>query len=80
MLDVNLTWRRQRTQIRFATVMKKFKPNSHLTVVWRNYPNEYGEVCFTTMAENPEYFLWIHLREGAFIELIEKFKLELKEQ
>ena len=74
-LDCSKSFTRQKIDMSFEEVLKKFKLSSHFIVVIRN--GEYGEIAFSTLKE-PDYFLWINVSLEIFNEIIKQFKLHKK--
>jgi len=83
-LDCSESWARQRIDMSFDDIMKKFSASSHFVVIHRRGSMEHknteiwkwkGEVGFSTMGGEISYYLWIHLTEDEFSGMIKKFKL-----
>jgi hypothetical protein len=74
-LDCTKSFQRQRIDMSFEEVLKKFKLTSHFVVINRH--NEYGEIGFCTFKE-PDYFLWINVNLEIFHEITKKFDLHKK--
>ena len=80
-LDCSKSLHRQKIEMSFEDILKKFKSNCHFVVIHRKgFPSgeHYIEVGFSTMAETPEYFLWIYLKEEKLPDLIKKYELYTK--
>ena len=75
-LDYNVSFAKQRTEMSFAEVMKKFNNSCHFVVIQRNYPKpgDRGEIGIRTM-ESPDYFLFIYLSVENLNKIVERYKL-----
>ena len=61
-LDCSKSWYRQKTDMSFEDIMKKFDKTCHFIVIHRNFGREnHIEVGFCTMGKGPDYFLWINV-------------------
>ena len=73
-LDCSKSFIKQRTEMTFEDVLKKFKIGSHFVVINRH--GEYGEIGFCTFKE-PDYFLFINVNLEVLIEISKKFNLNV---
>lgn len=61
-LDCNKSFHRQRIDMDFDEIMEKLEPGTHFVIIHRHHdPENYLEIVFRTMADTPDYFLWIQL-------------------
>ena len=80
-LDCSISWSRQEIEMSFEDIMKKFDAGCHFVVIYRRgfILDEYiGEIGFST-GWGISYFLWIYLEFEKLNELVDKYKLEVKE-
>lgn len=68
-LDCNENWARQRIEMSFEDIMKKFDNKCHFTIKYRSDTKNYLEVAFGTMSTGVDYFLWMFL-EPQYLEQI----------
>jgi hypothetical protein len=88
-LDCSVSWARQRCEMSYEEVMKKFCKGCHFTFITGEelrhsvedeclYTQRYIEICFSTMTTcRPEYFLWIEVDADECLNFfIKKYKLK----
>ncbi len=76
-LDCSKSYSRQRIEMSFEDILKKFDNNSHFVIIHRRgYRNWdfHVEIGFRSMT-GIDYFLWIHLKEDKLSYFIEKYNL-----
>jgi len=76
-LDCKISFRRQRIEMSFEEVLKKFDNKCHFVVINRYSvmsKERYGETGFRTMAD-PDYFLWVCFPLEDLKMLTSKYKL-----
>lgn len=59
----------------FEDVMKKFDSSCHFVVIHRTKDN-YGEIGFSTMLGDPDYFLFIHITTEKLKKLVSWYNLK----
>lgn len=83
-LDCAESWARQKVEMSFNEIMKKFTNTCHFTIIHRRGNEEskhkdlwkwQGEIGFSTMGQGVEHFLWINISEEDLEKLVEKFEL-----
>lgn len=72
-LDCTNSFQRQKIDMSFEDIIKKFKEKSHFVIINRH--GEYGEIGFCTLKEL-DYFLWINISIEILEEIIKKFNLK----
>lgn len=61
-LDYRVSWCRQRIDMPWNEILAKLTDRCHFTMIKRTVrPEHHLEVCFSTIGETPEYFLWIEV-------------------
>jgi len=59
-LDCTKSWARQLIDMPLPEILTKFTPDCFFSVIWRDRPDQYLEVAFSTSG-SPSYFLWVFL-------------------
>jgi hypothetical protein len=73
-LDCRESWRRISIDMSFEDILGKLKGDCHFSIIYRDKPENYLEIAFSTLEKEVDYFLWIildmkHLND--FIEYID---------
>lgn len=76
-LDCSESWSRQKINMSFEDILKKFKKakRHHFVVIQRFRLTTFGEIGFS-LKEDVEYFLWIYVSLHDFEKLIKKYNLK----
>jgi hypothetical protein len=81
-LDCSVSAARQKVDMSFDEMLQKLNKKSFFTVIDRgtfyNWDTKHFEIGFSTITENPEYFLFILVKDEDFKDL--KFKYGLKSE
>jgi hypothetical protein len=77
-LDCSKSFARQKIDMSFEDILKKFTNAALFNVVNRRGHNDpwYGEISFRAMEPAIDYFLWINVTQGHLDRLIEKYNLK----
>ena len=76
-LDCSVSWARQKIDMSFKEIMKKYDTKCHTVVIYRRgfFKEEYiGEIAFTTMT-GVSYYLWIYVTKENLDKIIKEYKL-----
>jgi hypothetical protein len=80
-LDCKISWARQKTNMPFPEILVKLTQKCHFVFIIRNMPayeqNQFLEIGFCTLAQKPEYFLFIHCEIEHLNYFVDKYKLEI---
>ena len=80
-VDVNLNITKEKINMSFEDIMKKFDNSCHFVVINRydvmNYEH-YGEIGFSTIA-GKEYVLWIYITDKDLDDIVKKYNLKIWE-
>lgn len=76
-LDVSKSYSRQKIEMSYDDILGYFNNSCHFVVIQRNgYDDPYGEIGFSTLGRDPEYFLWLILELDDLYDITNKYKLE----
>lgn len=68
-LDCKESLRRQAIDMTFEDALAMMTERDHFVVIWRVRQDEsYLEIGFSTIGKDPDYFLWINLKEELILE------------
>ena len=88
MVDVHESWQRVPIKMSWEDIMAKLDKKCHYVFIHRRGYDEHGpeigsewflEIGFCTMADNPDYFLWVNLDQKEIPYFVEKYNLTKNE-
>lgn len=81
-LDSTSSWRRQNTDdYSVQEMIDNCKVKHHNVCIDRSIqysPTDYGEIGYCTIADDPDYFLWIYVTLDNLKILTDKYNLEMR--
>lgn len=78
-LDIKVSYARQKLEIEFEDALKYFEPNSHFTIILRQIPKaeEHIEVGFSNFKKDiyKSYYLWINVKVEDFQQILDFYDI-----